>query len=100
MTRRLGGGKREDLCTAVQELTHFEPLDPCHGQTAFGRPENTSHAAASATLAPAVREAFTAYQEVRFGGRVFDRERELCMLLGLDAARRSYDPAPRSAGQT
>jgi hypothetical protein len=57
--------------------------------------------AARQQLAPEVRDAFAAYQHVRFGGRAFDAEHERAMLLGVaEAQRGSYDAATRTAGQT
>jgi hypothetical protein len=55
--------------------------------------------AARQQLAPEVRAAFTAYQQVRFGGRVFDGEHERLLLLGVAAAERAGYGA-RTAGQT
>jgi transglutaminase-like putative cysteine protease len=46
-------------------------------------------------LDPAVATALRTYQEVRFGGRAFDRQREQQLLRGLEAARRA--PAVNAA---
>lgn len=67
------------------------------GQTleAFGR-----ELAALQRLPREVQDAFRVYQEVRFGGRPFDRTREQCMQRGLDAALQmevAQAPAPAIA---
>ena len=57
--------------------------------------------AARQQLAPEVRDAFAAYQHVRFGGRAFDGEHERRMLLGVAVAERSrHGAGTRTAGQT
>jgi hypothetical protein len=55
-------------------------------------------------LLPEVDAAFLAYQEVRFGGRTFDDERERAMVLGVVAASRlrastALSTAPRAASR-
>ncbi len=51
-------------------------------------------------LPPEVSAAFTAYQEVRFGGRVFDSNRERVLLGGLTAAARLEPAAGRAPALT
>lgn len=51
-------------------------------------------------LQPEVKDAFLVYQEVRFGGRPFDREREQRMQRGLDAAARLATATRATAAAT